>query len=540
MKQSDIKAWLKQENGSEKLSRLSDADTITEVLDLVSSLSVIEDKEKVLAPALAFLIREGKQKAAREVIAADAPDLEALLRHSDPKVRKNAARLIGTLGMEKLDLALIRALEEESTRMVRPSLVLALGSLGTEKAAEILKQYQVEEAMDASEEKHVREEKEALRKALRQIEKETVSSACMRKFLGLQGLDKKGVELRTERGFEEALASEIRIKQAADKILSVRPGTVVVTGTSVERLQMVRSWREWLLPLGRVSMKASEKEQVQSLSAMLISAMEVMYGGEEAGAAPFRFRLETGKREGTAALAARIEEAGNGRLLNAPGNYECELRIYTLSKTEKLSVLLKVSALKDQRYQYRMKAIPASIHPSGAAGLMQMAAPYMKAGARVMDPCCGSGTLLLERAMMLRKKPEMLMGSDLSESALTACKENMLRAKELGLLKATKVKLSKKDMRELTTECQVDELYANLPFGNRVGNHKENEGLYRELYDYIPSWVKPGGIALLYSMEGKLLLKEAERCKGKMEVLFTRRVEAGGLEPTVVLLRVKE
>lgn len=44
-----------------------------------------------------------------------------------------------------------------------------------------------------------------------------------------------------------------------------------------------------------------------------------------------------------------------------------------------------------------------------------------------------------------------------------------------------------------------------MPFGNRVGTHKNNERLYAAMLDKLPEWLMPGGVALLYTMEFTLL-----------------------------------
>ena len=84
----------------------------------------------------------------------------------------------------------------------------------------------------------------------------------------------------------------------------------------------------------------------------------------------------------------------------------------------------------------------------------------------------------------------------------------------------------------------MDELYANLPFGNRVGSHTDNEALYRGLAARLPDWLSEDGIALLYTMEHRLL----QRClreEPRLTLLGRTRTEAGGLMPQVFVLAKK-
>lgn len=542
MKKEELLAKLKAPNGSEKLA--GEQNILTEVLDLVSGISVsvqkINDPESGLCQALSVLVRLSKQKEANLQIRQQLTDEEFVrfLRSEEGKVRKNAARLIGAVHRESLDSEMACQLQVESIRMVIPSLLLALGTLKTEKARETLEKYQVRPAKDLSEEKHVREEKEALRKALSNF-----ADMEEHKFIGSKG--ERGaslVELRTGKGLEKALSQEVKDKNAADRVVTVRPGNVIVSGTDWQRLQRVRTWREVLIPLSfvKVSSGVPEREDLGRLAEEAAECMKEMHEGNY----PFRFRLETGNRGQAAATAAELERCSEGKLQNSTGTYECEIRLYlgTMQKpfSGKTTAYMKLYTAKDHRFDYRRKSIAASIHPANAAGVMQLALPYLSDHGVILEPCCGSGTMFLERARVENKKPKEIIGMDISAMALQAARENVKAAE--AALKGISISLKKSDMLlfdDLKEERgrQADELLANLPFGNRVGNHKINEALYHGLFDKIPQWVKKGGIAVLYSMEGKLLMKEALNSK-HLRILQKYRIEAGGLEPMLLILQV--
>ena len=89
-------------------------------------------------------------------------------------------------------------------------------------------------------------------------------------------------------------------------------------------------------------------------------------------------------------------------------------------------------------------------------------------------------------------------------------------------------------------EEPCDEIISNLPFGNRVGTHESNRALYRALAERLPRWLKPGGIAVLYTMEIQLL-QQCLATQPALELLQLTRTEAGGLKPGIFILRnVKE
>ena len=532
MKEKELIQILTSPNGPEAAKK--QGVSAEEVLELLKQTN----ETRVQAAALSFLVREGKTKAGREVTCQKLSDkaLAELAGSGDPKVRKNAARLIGVTERKTLDQVLADTLRRESVRMVRPSQILALGALQTEAARKVLETYQVQAAADESEAKHVKEETEALRKA-----RAAFVQTITHRFTGIKPLAYSNVRCRLgcERGFETALAEEVQARKAADEIVKIAPGSVTVEGTDWERLQQVRSFREVLMPLSRQPLE--KKTCAPLLAEKLSKAMACMHEGKP----PYRFRLETGGREGTAELAAQIEASSGGQLLNAPGHYECELRL-AQAEGGRVFPYLKLFTAEDHRYEYRKLSIPASIHPAAAAGLMWLAKPYLKKGAAVLDPCCGSGTLLQERARLSEARPSRVIGCDISAKALDAARLNShasdaVRANNHANSAAAN-QLPRQiwihsDLAKLSLKEPVDELFANLPFGNRVGNHESNVALYRKLADKIPEWVKPGGVAVLYTMEGKLLEKELGRVKG-LKLLQKTSVEAGGLKPVVFIVRI--
>ena len=518
MKEKELIQILTSPNGPEAAKK--QGVSAEEVLELLKQTN----ETRVQAAALSFLVREGKTKAGREVTCQKLSDkaLAELAGSGDPKVRKNAARLIGVTERKTLDQVLADTLRRESVRMVRPSQILALGALQTEAARKVLETYRVQAAADESEAKHVKEETEALRKA-----RAAFVQTITHRFTGLKLLAYSKVRCRLgcERGFETALAEEVQARKAADEIVKIAPGSVTVEGTDWERLQQVRSFREVLMPLSRQPLE--KKTCAPLLAEKLSEAMACMHEGKP----PYRFRLETGGREGTAEMAVQIEASSGGQLLNAPGHYECELRL-AQAEGGRVFPYLKLFTAEDHRYDYRKLSIPASIHPAAAAGLMWLAKPYLKKGAAVLDPCCGSGTLLQERARLSEARPSRVIGCDISAKALDAARANSAVANQLP-----RQIWIHSDLAKLSLKEPVDELFANLPFGNRVGNHESNVALYRKLADKIPEWVKPGGVAVLYTMEGKLLEKELGRVKG-LKLLQKTSVEAGGLKPVVFIVRI--
>ena len=93
------------------------------------------------------------------------------------------------------------------------------------------------------------------------------------------------------------------------------------------------------------------------------------------------------------------------------------------------------------------------------------------------------------------------------------------------------------DCRKFLARRPYDEVISNLPFGIRVGSHLENQALYVAIADRLPQWLKPGGVAVLYTMEFTLLKRILQE-RPNLKLLKSGRTEAGGLTPGIFILRV--
>ena len=80
-----------------------------------------------------------------------------------------------------------------------------------------------------------------------------------------------------------------------------------------------------------------------------------------------------------------------------------------------------------------------------------------------------------------------------------------------------------------------DLILSNLPFGNRVGSHEDNTRLYDRFVRRLRSLLAPGGVAVLYTMEYKLLKTCLDRTGG-LVLRERKRTEAGGLLPWIFVV----
>lgn len=438
------------------------------------------------------------------------------LRAENAKLRRNAARLAGALKRSEFVPRLISAINVETQRFVKPAILLALGSIGGDVARNFLCGYKPAPAADATEEKHFAEEQRALIFALR-------STAPKEEhiFTGLN--DEYTLELRAPDMLTRALFSEL--SELDFEPFDDRRNSLKVKTADYASLFEARCFKEALFVIGGVTPTPT------TIAKKAIPFIEKLMRSTHTGKPPYRFRVEldidVGDRNAFIAdICSKIEEE-SVRLANAPSDYEVELRIEGNSASARLYA--KLFTFKDERFGYRAESIPASIDPSVAAAMLRMASEHLSVNARVIDPCCGSGTLLIERGKL--SPCSSLTGVDIAHSAIDVARRNT----ELSGIDA---KYVVNDILRFVCHRPYDELICNLPFGNRVGTHSSCERLYAGLLDQLPKLVKKGGVAIFYTMEFTLLKKLLRERSSYLSILKQERTEAGGLTPMIFVVRV--
>ena len=510
--EDEIIKYLGEPNGAVKLTEMNvDQD---DLFEKASAMFI----ENGLASALLIRLANKKQYLIR--LSENEAFLGALserLRGDNAKLRRNAARLIGALKREDMAGELIAALDAETQRFARPSMILALGSVGGERAKAYLSDYTPAPPADETEKKHYEEEKEALTAALR--------SFVPREAHTFKGFDEPAVfELRAPDLLTRQLADEL--SELGFETFDERRDSLKVKTSDYPALFGARCFEEALMPIGTSSPEPG------AIAKKAVPFMESVLASSHTGKPPFRFRVEiaaemrdpAARRELARAVASACE---SDMLVNAPSDYEAELRIEGNEKTVRL--FMKLFSYKDERFLYRKESIPASMDPAVAAAVLRFAGEHFKVGARVIDPCCGSGTLLIERAKLSPCKS--LTGVDIAHRAIDAARINSEAA-------GVNAKYTVNDILRFECHRPYDELISNLPFGNRVGTHSSCEKLYRGLVEKLPELVRKGGVAVLYTMEFTLLKNVIRDCS-RVKLLKQQRTEAGGLTPMIFILEVE-
>ena len=443
---------------------------------------VFSDDQRASLRVLADACR--KKRCQVEIKPLIVRDSDKLLHIQDDKARKTASIVIGLCAPDACADVLKDALIREKTRFVRPSIILALGNTATPE--KYLSGYEIE----PGEGKHVREEASALKKALSksQINKAPLTLS-LPQWCALMYMNRR------------ALTAELEEKGCRFKSRPRTPGTIDVMREDIKKL---RCYVDALYSIGVMD---DFKGAAQKL--------------DDYGCKGHDYRIEAGSYR-PAERRDIIRRVSDGMVKfgynDNPSAYAYELRIIRDS----------IYAVFPQtgRFSYRKQAIPASIHPVTAASVVQLCKPYMKENADVLDPFCGSGTLLIERG--IAKKTQSLVGVDISPAAIKAACANRAAS---GL----KMAFIRGDILGYGA-AQYDEIISNMPFGIRVSGHSENVKLYRQFADKLIKLLKDDGTAFLYTQE-KRLLRDVIAAKQMLSIVKEENFEAGGLCPTLFIIR---
>ncbi|MBS4930344.1 MAG: methyltransferase [Clostridiales bacterium] len=423
--------------------------------------------------------------------------LKELLCHEDPKVRKNVAGVIGELELEGLLPELFDAYEEEGTLFVKTAYLKAFQKIDCECYVPKFKErleYLLSEKFTEEQEKHITEEIRELTSLIGQYER-TQSHYFI-------GYDEQGkVVLTTNRYYPELTLRQLY--HCNGKKIS---GGVAVEYEDMRDFMSIRTWQEILFPLP--SAKNMPLDPKVMAHTILMGGLMEFLEARHLGGGSYRFRVELRgrisieeKRVMAKKIAMAMEKESSHRLINSVSDYEVEIRLLE-GRNGGYHAYLKLYTIPDNRFAYRKGILATSINPMTAATIMELARPYLKENAQVLDPFCGTGTMLIERNFALPAHP--LYGVDLFGKAIDCGRENAKRAR-------TQINFIHRDFKDFFHEYLFDEIVVNMPSTTGKQGEKEIEELYELLLQKGQRHLKKGGIAIIYSQDPSIALSVFKR-----------------------------
>lgn len=429
--------------------------------------------------------QEKKQKIFAYVEQQESAFL-AFLKNKDAKTRKNAALLFGDLAYQNALEDLYHAYCEEETLFVRASYLQAMAELDVAEKLPMLKEKLVQllgTETEPENKKHVDEEIRALRKIMIQAE------GICHHTPDIKG-KKVTVILFTNRTQRETVRRTIDCGVA-----TLHPLGVQVVTEDLEKLMQLRTYREMVFPLELQGYLTDNP--VEAAKTIWESNIMSLLNGLHKEAGEYYFRIECKssmdleKRSSfTRKLATELENLSKGQLINSTSDYEVELRLIA-NKEGKFLPVLRLFTIKNSRFDYRKNAIAASIHPSTAALIMELAKDYLKEDAQIMDPFCGVGTMLIERN---KKVPAREMyGTDIFGEAIAYARENTEAA-------GMRVNYIHRDFMDFKHDYLFNEIVTNMPLRG-MKTKQDMDKLYGAFFEKAKEILTKDAIVIMYTNE---------------------------------------
>ncbi|PQJ34527.1 SAM-dependent methyltransferase [Salinibacter sp. 10B] len=214
--------------------------------------------------------------------------------------------------------------------------------------------------------------------------------------------------------------------------------------------------------------------------------------------------------------------------------YDVEVRVDVHDDRCLVSVQHTREALS--RRQARLFQPRAALKPNVAYALLRLS--HLDDGAseagppdRVLDPFCGSGTILWEAGALW--PDALLVGNDWNEETMAGARENA-EAQEM----TDRVTLHNRDvwyLAETMGDRQADLIVTNPPFGVRLASSMDFRPFYRRVLQQFHEVLRPGGRVVMLVLR-QAPFNKALRDTECFDVRHVRVLEIGGLYPRVFVL----
>ena len=437
---------------------------------------------------------ENREQLLRIVEQDDALWL-SFLRSEDAMTRKNIALLLGELEYDAAEGALWEAYEREDTRFVKSAYLDAMCAMDVEERLPRLHvrlEELTQEELTAENRKHVQEEIRSLRNLLILYEGISCHQFVMRWEQPME------VVLTTNRLHRQV----VRASHPQEVTPQLHPLGVGLTTDNLYPVMRNRMFREVLFPIHTKGLlKAEPKSAAEALwQSDLHELLLRLHTGEDV----FYFRIDCRsamtleeRSSFSKAMSAELERLSGGRLVNSPRDYEVELRLIA-NRDGMFFPCLRATTLEDVRFSYRKNTIAASIHPSTAALMMEMAAPYLLEQAQIMDPFCGVGTMLIERTKRVPAK--QMYATDIYADAIRFGRDNAKRTGE-------NINFIHRDFFDFRHEYLFDELVTNMPVRGKK-TKEEMDRFYQRFFEKALEITAPQATIIMYTNEVGFVKKQ--------------------------------
>ncbi|MGL4344866.1 MAG: TRM11 family SAM-dependent methyltransferase [Cellulosilyticaceae bacterium] len=425
-------------------------------------------------------------------LEGDYSTLYTLLKDEDAKVRKNVALIMGELAVPAFLEKLYEAYEAEDKLFVKSDYLVAMSHLDYDAFMESFKErlhFLTNHTFDEGSLKHIHEETRQLTQMLLTKEKPK-----MHKFNGYKEMS--DLILLTNRDHQK-----VTMEQITKGICKAFNAGVLVRTDDLGEIMKIRTFSDLLFKVNGIG--TVKGEPLEAAKAIYEGGLLEFLNARHQDYPPYYFRIEMKskmpldkKSVFAKKMATELERLSKRQLINTTSHYEFEIRLIE-NKEGEFNVLLKLYTIKDQRFIYRKQSVAASIQPSQAALIAQLAKPYLKEGAQVLDPFCGVATMLIERNMLVPAHP--MYGIDIFGEAIDKAIENTNRQDE-------QINLINRDYFDFKHDYLFDEIFTNMPTRGGRKTEAEMALLYDRFFKKSLDVLKDEGIIVMYTRDPELLV----------------------------------
>lgn len=190
----------------------------------------------------------------------------------------------------------------------------------------------------------------------------------------------------------------------------------------------------------------------------------------------------------------------------APDDAAADLNVRVFIEHDTAFVGVRLGRHPLHRRPYKQAHVPGSLKPPVAAALLRLAG--LAPGARVLDPCCGAGTIVVEAAL----GGALALGGDRDPVAVVAAQANVHAA---GIAAS----LLRWDAQRLPlADASVDRIVSNLPWGRAVEVDTALASFYQRVCSEMRRIIAPGGRMVVLTNAPHLMSPGDLRCEQRLEI----------------------
>ena len=424
-----------------------------------------------------------------------------LLMSDDAKTRKNVALLIGDIagaylgdGMADTFMSeLYKAYKDEMQLFVKASYLQALSNFDYRYYVDSLKS-ELERlttfSCDVADKKHIDEQ-------IRVISDMIVSIEGVRKheFTGFDVLS--NVVLTTNRRYVDTVKEQLLELDGVDeKCVKTFSAGVMMATDRIAEIMTIRTFNKLLFRVAGITVLNSDvnKAAEQVANSALLKFLNKRHNNKDNR--PYYFRVELKSKMDMKAksnfvkkFSSQLEGFTNRQLINSKSDYEFELRLIE-NKEGSFNCMIKLYTIKDERFAYRTESTSTCLKPVNAALIVELAKAYMKSDAQVLDPFCGSATLLIERNKKILANTSY--GVDISGDNIVKAKINTENAGQI-------IHFINKDFFEFTHTYLFDEIITDMPFETSNKSKGDIKQIYKQFFANARNYLKGDGRIIMYT-----------------------------------------